>query len=207
MGNESIDQLNYELLKRLLPSKPPGEEILRFICMILTAVKAPTNMNNRVLEAVHQLLQRLHFDVVIDVVIQYTLFMAVNDVTITSRLDGPSACTARYICSVILTDLQFDFAAIPSKIVDTVANSATNKQLNYAHAADEVWKNYDQQSRMKSLLRLCILRIRSSMKRLDDDSFLSLPIPRYIRWMLTYRDVSEKIYHECCEAATIYHLI
>ena len=108
-----------------------------------------------------------------------------------------------YLCSLLLVELQVDFISTPREIDDKFKQSATEKKLTYLHAIDCVWKNYHKQSRVKSLLRLCILCTRSSMSSLDDASFMSLPVPPYIRKLLTYRDIAEGIFEEWCHGPTI----
>ena len=71
------------------------------------------------------------------------------------------------------------------------------KVFTYAHAVDDMLRNYRQQFHVKSLLRLCVLQTRKCMRNVDDESFLSLPVPPYMCKLLTYHDVTEKIFEEC----------
>ena len=188
--------LNNELFLSLLPSKSHGEDILRLICKMLIGenfcIKKATEVNR----ALPKLLQRLHFDEPLNVDMHHKGYFGVNGKRISTRMDGKSIPNARYLCSVILTELRFNFVSTPRKIVDTLVRSATKKQLACVRATDEIWKFYHQQSRVKPLQRLCILQIRSCMRNLDDESFLGLAetVPPYIHKLLTYRDVSEKIF-------------
>ena len=105
-----------------------------------------------------------------------------------------------YMCSLILTELQFDLLSKSDDIVLGLPDqSAASELIARAHAIDDLWRTYRQKCKVKSLLRLCLLQTRKSMSSLDDNSFLSLPVPPYIRRLLTYTDVAERIYEDLCK--------
>ena len=107
-----------------------------------------------------------------------------------------------YLCSLILMKLQVHFISTPKEIDEEFKQSVT-EELSYMHAIDCVWRSHHQQCHVKSLLRLCILCTRGSMSSLDDASFMSLPVPPYIRKLLTYRHIAEEILEEWCHSPTI----
>ena len=195
----NISHLNHDLFLSLLPPKSHGEAILRLICKILIGEHVCTKLAEEVNWALSVLLQRLHFDGPLTVKMHHKGYFGVNGERISTRKDGKSIPNARYLCSRILTELQFDFDSTPARIIDTLANSATRKQVFCVRATDEVWKIHRQQSRLRSLERLCILQVRSCMRSLDDESFGSLPAslpPRIRSEVLTYRDVSDTIFKD-----------
>ena len=120
----------------------------------------------------------------------------------TSKNNGLRKLRAMYLCNLILLKLQIDFTSTSIEIDDKFKHAVT-EELSYAHAIDCVWRSYCQQCHVKSLLRLCILCTRSSMSSLDDASFMSLPVPPYIRKVLTYRDIAEEIFEEWRHGPTI----
>ena len=194
---------NNKLFMRILPSRMHGIEVLRVIDFIMNSKQDKNDIG--VLEVIHQFLQRLHFDkpLVVEInthaggfIINRIVLVCFNYITSPLIL---------YLFSWILVELQFDLASAPSEIGDDVlqGRKITQDFRSYLHAAGDIWKKYHQQSRMRSLQRLCILCIRNTMSSLDDESFLSLPLPPYICRLLTYRDVSEKIYGEWCRAPTL----
>ena len=213
------NQLNNELFMSLLPQKGHGVPILKTIFM-LQHFERPEKDNACLLEMFHQLLQRLRFNEPLRVkfITSYLfpwlrstsiffLRMMINNV----RFHGPSGyynkrqlkLLVMYLCSLILVKLQIGFTSASIEIDDKFKQSATEKELSYVHAINCVWRNYHQQSRVKSLFRLCILCIRSSMSSLDDASFMSLPVPPLICKLLTYRDIAEEVFEEWCHGPTI----
>ena len=189
-----------KLLMSLLPSRMHGVEVLRFISQILDGEQDKNDIG--VLEVIHQLLQRLHFDkpLVLDIKTRLGCFIINDNVDASSPYLTHSPLFL-YLFSWILVELQFDLASTPSEIGDDWEQTEINQVLwSYSHAAGDIWKKYHQQSRVKSLQRLCILCTRNSMSSFDDESFVSLPVPPYLRKLLTYRDVSEKIFEEWCRA-------
>ena len=177
------------------------------------------NNNALLLEISHYLLQRLCFNEPLRVEFKtpyshpyhhsassFFFYMMINNVkfyTLDSYLSNRSLrLRAIYLCSLIPVKLQIHFISTSIEIDDKFKQSATEKELSYVHAINCVWRNYHQQSRVKSLLRLCILCTRSSMSSLDDASFMSLPVPPLIRKLLTYRDIAEEIFEEWCHGPT-----
>ena len=118
-------------------------------------------------------------------------------------IDKCQSLSVVYLISLILVELHIDLASTPNQIVGTLPNSVTGGTLEYAQAVDDVWKTYYEECHMKSLLRLCILCTRNSMHRVDDESFLCLPVPTYIRKLLTYRAVSERIFEQWRRGITV----
>ena len=193
------NQFNNELFRNLLPQKGHGGEILHIIICYLFGNKHLDENDKCLLEMFHQLLQRLHFNepLVLDVPISYEvdyLHIHLNNITVADIRDSRSLYSA-YIGCLILVELQFDLASTPDDLAYEIQGKVL-VDLTYAHAIDDMLRNYRQQRHVKSLLRLCVLRTRKSMRSLDDESFLSLPVPPYIRKLLTYRDVAEKIFVE-----------
>ena len=202
-----INQFNTDVFRTLLPARCHGKHVLR---CVFTILNDELNKKNTDLFAMFcQLLQRLHFSDSLKVECDllrdrygdriYVGYMSINNITLgygMSLLDA-------YLCSLILFELQFYFTATPDVVTDTLPSRATEMEVHYAQACDDIWKNCSQQGHVASLLRLCILCIRNSMSRLDDESFLSLPVPPYIRSLLTYRDISEKIFQEWQRGSTM----
>ena len=183
--------VDIKLYRKLLPIQFHVADTLRLTCKTLSNEMLDKE-NPLMFEMFHQLLQRLHFGEPLKVQITYQ-HIAINDVII-------DKCQSMhlYLYSLILVELQIYSVSVPDQIVDTLPQSMTVTTLNYAQATDELWRNYNKEYHVKSLLRLCILCTRNSMHNLDDESFLSLPIPPYIRKLLTYRDVSERIFERWC---------
>ena len=196
-------------LMRLLPQRGHGAHILKPICEILLH-GGPDKNNTCVFQLVHQLMQRLHFYLPLKVKIRVDPFystekkvcIVLNKETVHASKDGISLAMG-HLCSLILTELQFDFTSTPREIADTFWKSAPKEELSVASAIDSAWRTYREQCRVRSLLRLCILQTRNSMSSLDDESFLSLPVPPYIRKLLTYHDVSERIFEERLRGQTM----
>ena len=192
-------QFNNELFRNLLPQRSYGGKILSPIIHEIFDNELFDNNETCLLEMFHQLLQRLHFDepLVVNVMVDDdTGYLDINNITVAGICDIRSLYSA-YIGCLILVELQFDMASVPDDMAGDIQHIDTVEEFTYAHALDDMLRNYRQQSLVKSLLRLCILQTRNSMRSLDDDSFLSLPVPPYIRKLLTYHDVAEKIFFEC----------
>ena len=102
-------------------------------------------------------------------------------------------CRGFYLDSLFVLLLDADVARMPdiAKMTNSMPEE-TWKQVNV-----DIWEAYDQQhGKLKSLLRLCIQRIRRSMRHLDDESFQSLPTPSKLRNLLMLQEVSGVL----CEA-------
>ena len=194
----ALKQFDSELFERVLPSK--NMDILKVIGEILKEKENSSKTAAYTFQMLHRSLQRLHFDEPLNVQMPDLFFscMLVNGVVIVS----PGAFNYFLcidLCSLLLVELQFQLASMPNKVADELLESnARIEYLVYARAIDSLWKQCRVQ-RVRSLLRQCILQIRSCMSSLDDDSFLCLPVPPYIRGLLTYHDVSEKIFAEWCK--------
>ena len=199
----TLNQFDSELFKSLFPSR--NMDILKVIGEILTQKENSDKTATYNFEMLHRSLQRLHFDESLNVEITYGIgstCMVVNGVRIVSTIIGQ--LLPIYLYSLLLVELQFDFASVPTKIADNGERSTGTQGLIYACAVDTVWKDYHKHGRAKSLLRLCILQIRSCMSSLDDDSFLGLPVPPHLRKLLTYYDVAEKIFAEWCKETIVF---
>ena len=191
----TLNQFDNELFKSLFPSR--NMDILKVIGGILEEKKNSDKTATYNFEMLHWSLQRLHNDESLNVEITCCLFstcMVVNGVKIVSTMS--TQLLPIFLYSLLLVELQFDLASVPNKIANNVERIAGTEGLTHACAVDTVWKDYHKHGHLKSLLRLCILQIRSCMSSLDDDSFLSLPVPPYLRKLLTYYDVVEKIFSE-----------
>ena len=208
---ESSYDLSDELFMSLLPKKGFGVHFLRPMCHILSAERLDKS-NACMFEMFQQLVQRLYFDKPLMVEIKYKntnlvgphplqcfpcRCFSINGVVVTSFPN--STCTLSvYLCSLILVELQFELASTPDEIVNIRSRSVTKEVLTYTCATNDLWRKYREQCCVRPLLRLCILCIRNSMSRLDNESFLSLPVPPYICQLLTYRDISKTIFEEMC---------
>ena len=182
-------EFSHELFIALLPSKTQGINIIRTIYTLLGKTKLESKLTNKVLlEMLHQLLQRLTFVQPLKVVCKETsnISMTINDMDIGLQLDrdGIDAWIAKLIGRMLLA-IKFDVVV--------------EYTLQWNSSLEDVCLQLSSQDRVKSLLRLCILQIRTSMSSLDDDSFLSLPVPPFIRRLLAYRDVSEEIFEKWCQ--------
>ena len=158
------------------------------------------------LEILQQLLQRLSICVNYSMVVEeYDYGPRFHIHEFDCRCSISCTLPSMWLCSLMLVELQSDLTLPQSQvaIADSLPSTATEMELTYARAIDDIWRNYHQQCDVKSLLRLCILFARKSMRSLDDDSFLSLPVPPYLRKLLTYRDVSEKIFEQWCEGPPV----
>ena len=204
------DARQNEVFLNLLPSKATA--ILDIICRIIKEILLDTN-NAGILDMFHQLVQRLHFDNPLKVECYFTFWshdvfinMAVNDVQMTTvqQSNNNTSFPVVHLCSLLLVELQLDFSSTPRELPCGKLHdiSADTKVLAYAQAINDVWKKYHQQSHVKSLVRLCILCTRNSMRSLDDESFLSLPVPSYLRRMLAYHDVSEELFEKVHQGLT-----
>ena len=194
--------LNVELFMHLLPSRAHGVHILKTISEILLFKIQYYRKNKVILEMIHQFIQRLTFiqPLHVSVDIQFPMFrLTLNDDAIDIFMQHRKSTFVVYLCSLILVEMQFDMLPATCNMGQRLDPYARPHLLCYAHALDELWKTSSQKYNVKSLLRLCILQTRASMNNLDDNSFLSLPIPSSIRKMLTYRDVSERIYEDWCQ--------
>ena len=183
-----ISQCNSELFFNLLPAREHSEDILSLIGCFLIERMNTDKTDTYVFEMLHQLLQRLHFNEPINVEMwnhSYSTIMVTNDVQVAFTAQYQPCMLPVYLCSLLLVELQFDLASAPNKIVDELPANAGAEDLTYARAIDSMWTDYHQLCQPKPLQRLCILHIRSSMTSLDDDSFLSLPVPPYLRRLLT----------------------
>ena len=201
--NDNTDPFNNELFRSLLPTRGHGVGVLRPICRILDD-KQFNKANTCLLGMLQQLLQRLRFydkHLELEVFLKDVLVVVINDVRLYIYTTKP--CSVLYLCSLILVELQLDLTLPQQQIADRVASTVTEMELTYAHAIDDMWSNYSQQCRVKSLLRLCILCTRKSMNGMDDESFLSLPVPPYIRKLLTYQDVAKKIFEHGCHGPPV----
>ena len=185
----TLNQFDSELFKRVFPSR--NMDILKVIGDILSQKENYGKTATYNFEMLHRSLQRLHFDESLKVEITFGISsacMVVNGVNFVST--GCGQLLPIYLYSLLLVELQFDFASVPNKTADDVERIAGTEGLKYACAVDTVWKDYHTHGHLKSLLRLCILQIRSYMSSLDDDSFLSLPVPPYLRKLLMYDNVA-----------------
>ena len=204
-------QYSEELFMSLLPSKPRGIDVLRVIWSLLNMTRE--KMDSTKLEMLHQLLQRLHFTQPLKLRMFLTRLglvdLVVNGETVT---ECNVALQSPYLCCLVLVSLEFNVVLIDCNIVPGSSverefrsclllggmydHQKRDVELKYASLIQQLCKMNRQKCKVKSLVKLCILQIRSSMNSLDDDSFLSLPVPPCLRKLLTYRDVAEVIFEE-----------
>ena len=182
-------EFSHELFMSLLPSKTQGIDLIRIIYTLLERTKLENKLKNNVLlEMLHQLLQRLTFVQPLKVVCKETsnISMTINDMDIALELgrDGIDAWIAKLIGHMLLS-IKFDVII--------------KYTLQQNSSLEDVFLQFSSQDRVKSLLRLYILQIRTSMNSLDDDTFQSLPVPSFVRSLLAYRDVSEDIFEKWCQ--------
>ena len=203
-------EFNAELFTCLLPKRAQGLNFLENICGILSF---QCYQNHSVLlEMLNSLIQRLDFFQPMSVCFKLDwdfprifLHVYVNDKRIVSYIiyHARRSPLGLYLSNLTLIEMQPDVISAPNDIVSLVSKiSGCHEDLmKYAHAIDDLWRTYRQKCKVKSLLRLCILKTRKSMYSLDDCSFHTLPVPPYIRKLLAYHDVSERIYEELCKRA------
>ena len=202
-------QSNSELLMSILPQKGHGVRILQTIMRTYYLTESPNESNPGLFEIFHQLMQRLHFDAdeCLDLMVEsggdddddsYAFgFLAVNNYQMANLWDHGEL----YFYSMILVRLQLRLASeyLTWMRWPYIAFRPAIAKILLSRVPTNIWRNYLQQSRVKSLLQLCISCTRDNMHSLDDESFLSLPVPPYILKQLTYRDVSEEIFKEWCQ--------
>ena len=191
------NKFNNELFMSLLPARNQGVNILATICKILGNKQQDGN-NSCLMEMIRHSVQRLHFDKPLEVEMGYEHeyyggALKINEVEVLPFCDS-SALDVMYLCSLILVELPLDLILAPCEI--NFQLQMTKQDTYYARAVNDMWRKYHLQSCVKSLQKLCILSDRSSMNSLDDESFLSLPVPPYIRKLLAYQNVSEEIFKE-----------
>ena len=196
-----VIQFNHKLFMTLLPSCSDGVVMLRIFVEFLRLRPDKTDMN--LFEMLHQVIQRIKFDQPIKCEITYGGLRRYQHWSITINDLGVGHTTRYsvfhiYLCHLLLFEQQFNFASMPSAVpvAKQLHRIKTKEDLAFLQAADEMWMH--QKDRVRSLHRLCVLCIRNSMRSLDDNSFLSLPVPLYIRRLLTFCDVSEKVFEEWC---------
>ena len=201
-------EFNAELFTCLLPKRAQGLNFLENICGIL---RFQCYENHSVLlELLNSLIQRLDFFQPMSVCFKLDwdfprvfLKLCINDKIIVSYIiyRARRSPLGLYLSNLTLIEMLPDVISAPNDIVSLVSNGLHDHEelIKYAHAIDDLWRTYRQRCKVKSLLRLCILKTRKSMHSLDDYGFQSLPVPPYIRMLLAYRDVSERIYEELCK--------
>ena len=190
-----VNRTSFHLLLKVLPLRMPSgvPGYLTLLCYVLNI-----GSSNNILELLHQLIQRLICKHKLIIKIDMSSYQ-----TITLTVDGNSIVTDEhqfdssklvYLCSLVLCKLQMNVLFLVSSFRDTLLFQASEEP--FIKEACKLWISflYHQANSVKSLERLCILQIRNSMNRVDDNSFLSMPVPILIRRFLTYRDVSETIY-------------
>ena len=207
-------KFNAELCMHLLPKRAQGLNFFKNICEILR-LQCPQN-HPALLEILYSFIQRLDFPQPMSVCFCLTfhqprifLQLYINHERTASYKIYRAQRTplGLYLSNLILIEMQPDVISVPDDIVPLVSEAPLvsrvphdhEELIKYAHAIDDLWRTYRKECKVKSLLRLCILKTRMSMHSLDDYSFRSLPVPPYIRRLLAYRDVSERIYEELCK--------
>ena len=188
-------QDNDDLFFHLIPAQ--SLDIVSVIYDILEMEKC----SDRLMEILHQLVQRLHFaQLKVAIEIWDTPFggkmirltMNGKEIAMWDRREARlHSWKALYLISSVLSELHFDVTFPSNSVISMVLASEPEQITTYAQATDDEWATSHQKSKVRSLLTLSILQIRNSMNSLDDKSFFSLPIPPYIYRILTYRDVSE----------------
>ena len=223
-------KFNYDLFMALLPARPQVINILALIILILRKLKC-SNKSNEILHQLIQRLDVWDIVKPLVVLIRWqthliphrSYFLMIRDRSIgstvflsepTDWMDDYRCSSGRqvyfheprtvYLCSLLLVELRVDMIPNTSDIAPLYhGKTSPHLDLDYALLIDDIWRTYREQDSVRSFLRLCILSIRHAMSSLDDQSFLSLPVPPYIRTLLTYRDVSEKF---CEEWSRIYRI-
>ena len=214
-------ELSEDLFIALLPSKLTTLFILRLVDGILSCF----DRSDKFKEILHQLMQRLDFMhhqnmliqlrnhshcLLIDIMLYKNGTWILRDIEnlFLSNCFPIRRCypiDALFLFSLMISELQFfRMISAPSNLVSLYVFDTAKLNLAYLQTVEDLWRTLCQQHNVHSLLRLCILCTRNSMSSLDDKSFLGLPIPPYIRKLLTYRDVSEKIFDEFCKTVRRY---
>ena len=201
-------ELNEELFEVVTPTSPScSNGILKGICRALDEVPRNPLVRTKILNRLLPLLIPTHpLPVTISVKFKgidndlFYLFLFLNvDVIVEIVLCDFSCqrCTSLqrvYKISLLLYLLDVDIISVPDAIAPHFADHpeiANEQMLKSALAVDRVWNNYRNRPTVRSLLRLCILKIRNLMKSLSDESFKSLPISMNVRKLLMYHDVAE----------------
>ena len=160
-------------------------------------------------DILHQLLQRLCINKVLNVVILQMAsgnpaYFTLSGFPLGRRPYSIHQHNAKpiYLCSLIVVELEFSVILKPKEVAKYLTHVTKCIEKKYARAFLRLWRKYHQQCLVKSLLRLCILQTRSSMNNLDDKSLLSLPVPPRIRRLLTYQDIADVMYEHWSHGPT-----
>ena len=199
----SPNTLKAEHFRCFLPLRAKSENLLTPICDVLREVNH--QHDTVVWQMLQQLIQRLNFLKPLRIYSSSDNGILINELEIDdfSFYENTSKrILVLYLVSLMLTELQVDVVSTADNVAQILSLNETEECITYAHAINDLWRNFHQRCKVKSLLRLCILQIRNSMSSMDDNSFLSLPVTPFTRRLLTYRDVTERIYEEWCKAIT-----
>ena len=102
---------------------------------------------------------------------------------------------AIYLASLLLFHLNWKIKFIPAAIdlAPHLHSSATEQDSIHARAIDAIWKTHLDRPKVKSLITLCVQKTRTYMSDMGDESFMSLPVPTYLRRLLMYADVGDVV--------------
>ena len=145
----SINEVVYELVLSLFPSKPHYACIPGVLCRILSNTKADKN-NKHISELLHQLLQRFVTDDRFKVVIGYEdayFDYGKRYVRTAFSTSLSAAIPAVYLYTRSLMELQLD-SAYTYFVSDIMRTPLHDKNQPFVLTIDNLWSNYRQQCRM-----------------------------------------------------------
>ena len=185
-------QIDEKLFEKLVPSDTIN--ILRSIGRILRDENTKCGFEVR-FKMFHYLVQQLNQ---IDSLSVSNIFSWSGhrqmDINKQVLLTEQHSCKCMYLMSLLLLHLDWNIVSIPEPI--DVHGSIPEQDLLCVHAINEIWNSYRLKPKVKSLLTLCIQQTRKHMHSLTTTSFMSLPVPSYIKRLLKYTDIADVF----CEA-------
>ena len=115
-----------------------------------------------------------------------------------------------YLISLLILHLNWNCRSVRESIAIALVlrSKATEQHMAHVHAIDGIWNSYLLNPNITSLLSLCIQQTRKHMNSLTDSSFMSLPVPSYIRKLLMYRHITDivweawRVWPECNTTST-----
>ena len=101
-----------------------------------------------------------------------------------------------YLISLLILHLSWNCRSVKESIdiAAMLPAIATEQHRAHAHAIDGIWNTYLLNPNVTSLLTLCVQQTRKHMNSLTDSSFMSLPVPSYIRKLLMFRHIADIVW-------------
>ena len=182
----------HEIFLQIIPSN--SFEILKSICRLVDEVDRDDEVVSTMLQC---LLQRIIQMGPASVAIHATVHQGYRSVDMQLNeeliVKPRQSFKAVYLSSLLLLHLDWNILSTPFVLAPYLHSSVTQQDLNHACAIDDIWKTYLRRPKVKSLMTLCIQQTRKRMSNMNDESFMSLPVPAYIRRLLMYMDVADVI--------------